>query len=70
MRNSRLVMLEPYLQRLETGVVQDRRVTSRHLRRTVPPEHFAVRRQLSGQNLALSCRLGDLARGGLVGRLG
>ena len=55
-RNSRLVKLEPYLRRLETGVVQDRRVTRRHLRRAVPPEHFAYRRQLSGQTLALVCR--------------
>ena len=54
--NSRPVMLEPYLRQLETGVVQDRRVTRRELRRVVPPEHFAYRRQLSGQTLALACR--------------
>ena len=54
-RNSRPVMLEPYL-RLETGVVQDRRVTRREFRRAVPPEHFAHRRQMSGQTLALACR--------------
>ena len=40
-RKSQPVMPEPYLQRLETGVVQDRRVTRRELRRVVPPEHFA-----------------------------
>ena len=55
-RNCRPVMLEPYLWRLETGVVQDRRVTRRELRRAVPPEHFAYWRQLSGQTLALACR--------------
>ena len=55
-RNNRPVMQEPYLRRLETGVVQDRRVTRREPRRAVPPEHFAYRRQLSGQTLALSCR--------------
>ena len=56
MRNSRLVMLEPYLRQLETGVMQDRCVTHRELRRAVPPEHFAYRQQLSGQTLALACR--------------
>ena len=55
-RNSRPVMLEPYLRRLETGVVQDRRVTRREPRRAVPLEHFAYRRQLLGQSLALACR--------------
>ena len=54
-RKSRLVMLEPYLRRLETSVVQDRRVTRRELRWAVPPEHFAYRRQLSIQTLALAC---------------
>ena len=55
-RNNRPVMLEPYHRRLETGVAQDRRVTRRELRRVVPPEHFAYRRQLSGELLALACR--------------
>ena len=55
-RNSRPVMLEPYLMLLETGVVQDRRVTRRELRGAVPTEHFAYRRQLSGQTLALAYR--------------
>ena len=54
--NSQPVMLEPYLRWLETGVVQDRRVTRRELRRAVPPEHFAYQRQLSDQSLALACR--------------
>ena len=40
-RNSRPVMLKPYLRRLETGVVQDRTITRRELRRAVPSEHFA-----------------------------
>ena len=53
-RNSRPVMLQPYLRQLETGVVQDRRVTRRELRRAAPPEHFAYRRQLPGQTLALA----------------
>ena len=48
MRNRRPIILEPYLQRVETGVMQDRRVTRRDLRRAVPPEHFAYWRQLSG----------------------
>ena len=56
MRNNWPVMLEPYLLQLEKSVVQDRRVTCRELRRAVPPEHFAYRRQLSGQRLALACR--------------
>ena len=54
--NSRPVMLEPYLWRRETGIVQDRRVTRRELWRAIPPEHFAYRRQLSGQMPALACR--------------
>ena len=59
-RDSRPVMLQPYLRRLETGGVPDRRVTRRELRHAVSPEHFAYRRQLSGQT----------ARGSLLGRLG
>ena len=55
-RNSRPVMPEPDLRRLETGVVQERPVTRRELRRAVSPEHFAHQRQLSGQTLALACR--------------
>ena len=55
-RKSRPVMLKPYLWRLEAGVVQDRWVTHRELRRAVPPEHFAYRRQLSGQTMALAYR--------------
>ena len=55
-RNSRPVVLEPYLRRLKTGVVHDRRVFRRELRRAVPPEHFTYRRQLLGQSLALACR--------------
>ena len=45
MRNSQPVMLEPYLRRLETGVVH-----------AVPLEHFAYGRQLPGQTIALACR--------------
>ena len=55
-QNSRPVMLEPYLQRPEKGVVQERWVTRRELLRAVPPEHFVYRRRLSGQTLALPCR--------------
>ena len=54
-RNSRPVMREPYLRGPEAGVLQDRRVTRRELRRAVPPEHFAYWRQLTGQSLALAC---------------
>ena len=36
--------------------MQDRRVTRRELRRAVPLEHFAYRRQLFGQTLAVACR--------------
>ena len=54
--NNRPVMLEPYLWRLETGVVHDRRVTRRELRQAVPTEHFAYQRQWSGRTLALACR--------------
>ena len=42
-RNSWPVMLEPYLRRMETGVVQDRRVIRQELRCAVPLEHFAYR---------------------------
>ena len=55
-RNNRPVMLEPWLRRLETGVVQDLRVTRRQLRRALPPKHFAYQRQMSGQSLAVACR--------------
>ena len=55
-RNSRPVMLEPDLRRLETGVVHDRRVNRRELRRAVPPEHFAYRQHRPGQTVALPCR--------------
>ena len=55
-RNSKPVMRKPYLRRLETGVVQDPRVTRRELRRAVPQEHFAYRRQMSGETLAVACR--------------
>ena len=53
---SAAVMLKPWLRRLETGVVQDLRVTRRQLRRALPPKHFAYQRQMSGQSLAVACR--------------
>ena len=56
MRNRRPVIVQPYLRRLETSVMQVRLVTRPELRRAVPWEHFAYRRQLSGQTLALECR--------------
>ena len=56
MGNSRPVMLEPYLWRLETGVVQGRPVTRRELRCGVPPEHLAYGRQLACRTVALACR--------------
>ena len=46
--NTRSIMLEPYLRRLETGVLQKRTVTRWELRLAVPPGHFAYRRPLSG----------------------
>ena len=55
MPNSRPVMLEAYLRRLETGVVHTHRVTRRELRRAVPVEHFAHRGQLLGQTVAMTC---------------
>ena len=42
-RNSRPIMLEPYLRGLKRGVVQECRVTRCELRRAMPPEHFAYR---------------------------
>ena len=35
------VMLEPYLPRVETGMVQERRMSRWECRRTVPPQLFA-----------------------------
>ena len=68
-------MLEPYLRRLETGIVQECRATCRELWRAVDPQALcvppaAVRPHPSrGLALALS-GLGGLAWGGVVRRLG
>ena len=55
-RNSRPVMLEPYLRHLKTGMVEERRMSHRKRQWAVPPKLFAYRHQLSGQMLALTCQ--------------
>ena len=55
--NSRPVMLEPYLHRLETSVVQEQRMSRRERRRANAARAVPSSRQLSGQLLALACQL-------------
>ena len=62
------LMPEPYLQRLEMGVVQECRDTRQDLRRAMAAEHFTYHCQLSGQMMA--CRLllaGCATQNGAVG---
>ena len=47
-------MLEPYLWRVEGGVVQERRATCRVFRCAVPLKHYTNSGQLSGPTLYLA----------------
>ena len=55
-RSNRPNILEPYQCRLETGVVQERRMSRKERRGAVATELFVYRRQLSAPMLALACR--------------
>ena len=54
-RNSRPVMLEPYLRHWQTNVVHKRQMSRGEHRCTVLPGRFVYRRQLLGQMFALAC---------------